>query len=108
MRRTIEERMKNAAVGIPPHGGARWQTRWQKLFWFFLENPLVFSENLLSPSENMRRVEGLFIGNQGVKGNNSSAFALMMASLKVPVDNCSEKMESPNRLYHLITLQGSQ
>ena len=56
----------------------------------------------------MRRVEGLFIENEWVKGNNSSTFALMVASLKAPVDNCSEKMESLNRFYHLITVQGSQ
>ena len=59
---------------------------------------LVFSEDLSGSSEVMKKVEGLFIENGWVKGSNSSTFALIMAFLKTSVNNCSEKMESLNRI----------
>ena len=45
-------------------------------------------------NEKMKEVEGLFIENEWVKGNNPLTSALMMRFLKTLIDNCYEKMES--------------
>ena len=49
-------------------------------------------------NEKMKEVEGLFIANGWVKGNNPLTFALMMRFLKTPVDNYSKKIESLSRV----------
>ena len=77
------------------HGGGRGGRSFSgfslKILWFSLR----ISQN---SNEKMKEVEGLFIENEWVKGNNPLTSTLMMRFLKTPVDNCSEKMESLSRV----------
>ena len=102
--------MKNVVVRIPPWDWAWRPLWWQKGFSDFSLRIHWFSLGTLQNSiEEMNGVERLFIGNRWIKGNNSSTLTLMAGFLKIPADNCPEKMESHSvGLNRPIIVQGSQ
>ena len=66
--------MKNAVAKNPNHAA---DVLARGILWFFSENPLVFSGNLLNSSKEVNEIGRLFIGFKWVEGDNSLTSTLM-------------------------------